>query len=182
MTGRRSHRPSPPERRAPRWQATDRHAPILFRPVCEHRGTNRSILVPLDGQPQADRAFQFALEHFADDRVYLIHVIDLSESSELAGATRGFRYSGPEVLDRVVEAGRSMLDPYVERADAAGVNVEELSETGRAGDAILESTDMHDLDHVVMGRTGRTSAKRVLLGSVVENVIRRSSVPVMVVR
>lgn len=58
---------------------------MLFRPACELRGVSRSILVPLDGSSPADRAFEFALEHFADDRLYLIHVINLAESSELAG-------------------------------------------------------------------------------------------------
>lgn len=37
-------------------------------------------------------------------------------------------------------------------------------------------------DHVVMGSHGRTGVSRILLGSVAEEVLRRSPVPVTIVR
>ena len=47
---------------------------------------------------------------------------------------------------------------------------------------IVEYVETHDVDHVVIGSHGRKGLSRVLLGSVAELVVRRSPVPVTVVR
>jgi nucleotide-binding universal stress UspA family protein len=47
---------------------------------------------------------------------------------------------------------------------------------------IVTYADENDVDHVVLGSHGRKGLTRVLLGSVAEAVVRRSPVPVTVVR
>ncbi len=49
-------------------------------------------------------------------------------------------------------------------------------------DAILEAVEKHGAELVVLGTHGRGGAKRLLLGSVTENVVRQITVPVFVVR
>ncbi|GBD31051.1 hypothetical protein HRbin32_02168 [bacterium HR32] len=47
--------------------------------------------------------------------------------------------------------------------------------------AILDAAERYRADLIVMGTHGRTGLPRVLLGSVAETVLRRASVPVLVV-
>jgi len=47
---------------------------------------------------------------------------------------------------------------------------------------IVDYAEDHEIDQIVMGSHGRTGATRLLLGSVAELVVRRSPVPVTVVR
>jgi len=49
-------------------------------------------------------------------------------------------------------------------------------------DAILEAAERHRAELIVLGTHGRGGAKRLLLGSVTENVVRQSPAPVFVVR
>lgn len=57
-----------------------------------------------------------------------------------------------------------------------------VTEFGRPARTIVEYVEDHDVDHVVVGSHGRSGLSRTLLGSVAERVVRRSSVPVTVVR
>jgi len=60
--------------------------------------------------------------------------------------------------------------------------VETATEVGQPSRTIVAYAQEHDLDHVVIGSYGRKGLSRVLLGSVAELVVRRSPVPVTVVR
>jgi nucleotide-binding universal stress UspA family protein len=57
-----------------------------------------------------------------------------------------------------------------------------VTEIGRPSRAIVEYAEEHDIDHIVMGSHGRSGVTRILLGSVAETVVRRSPVPVTIVR
>lgn len=64
----------------------------------------------------------------------------------------------------------------------AGVKVEPVVLKGSPAEEILEYAEKSDIDLIVMGTQGLTGIKRFLIGSVAENVLRHSKVPVMVVR
>lgn len=49
-------------------------------------------------------------------------------------------------------------------------------------DAVLDAAKRHRAELIIMGTHGRGGAKRIWLGSVVENVVRQAGVPVFIVR
>jgi len=53
---------------------------------------------------------------------------------------------------------------------------------GRPAEEIIDYAEKNDIDLIVMGTLGLTGVKRFLIGSVAENVVRHSKVPVLVVR
>ncbi len=53
---------------------------------------------------------------------------------------------------------------------------------GEPADAILAAAASEGADVIVIGSSGRSGVGRMLLGSVSDDVVRRSVVPVMVVR
>jgi len=138
------------------------------------------VLVAYDDSPEADRALAFALEEFEGARLTLLTVVDPVDASSST------RFSlpplGDEWLERAREDAEAGLADASERAAAADRDVDTVTEVGRPASTVVEYADANDVDHVVMGSHGRSGVTRILLGSVAETVVRRSPVPVTVVR
>lgn len=138
----------------------------------------RRLLVPLDGSPQSEEALRYAIETFPEGEIVAIHVLNPA-----AGDT-GFDEVMSETGD-VLDEQEGFADELFETArDIAGEEriVDTQLLAGRATTEIVDYASEHDIDEIVMGSHGRDGAARLLLGSVSETVVRRSPVPVTVVR
>lgn len=60
--------------------------------------------------------------------------------------------------------------------------VDHLVRFGAAADQIVRYAEGNEIDLIVLGTQGRTGLKRVLVGSVAEEVIRRAECPVLAVK
>jgi nucleotide-binding universal stress UspA family protein len=137
------------------------------------------VLVPMDGSEQSWAAFEYALEQFPDATLVCLRVVNPVQAGYGIGM-EGNAAAADEVMDARRETAEEMFDEVRERAAAAGADLETRIEVGRPARTIEEVAEA--VDHVVVGSHGREGIARVLLGSVAENVIRRSPVPVTVVR
>lgn len=137
------------------------------------------ILVPIDGSEQADQALGYAIEHYPDASFTLLHVLELGtgDLSAFAGITG--RVPDEEALG---ERADELLGEAKERVESVGATAETDRRQGRPDRAIVRELEEGDYDLVVLGSHGRDGVARVLLGSVAEKVVRRSPVPVLVVR
>jgi nucleotide-binding universal stress UspA family protein len=137
------------------------------------------ILLPVDGSEQAREACQFVAEQFPDDEVTLLHVINPIEAGYSVQASLP-TYS-EEWYERQQRRAEEILD---EMTDLFGDDraIERATEVGKPTNTIVRYAEDHDIDQIVMGSHGRSGVTRILLGSVAETVIRRSPVPVTVVR
>lgn len=141
----------------------------------------KHILIPLDGSEGSEDAFEFALEEFSDARITLVHVVD-PKSSEKIQVTEGSIPFDDETREEIVEESTSFLDEYAKGAEEQGVEATKEYKVGDPSEEIVEYAEENEVDHIVMGSHGRSGVSRVLLGSVAEDVTRRSPVPVTVVR
>ena len=135
------------------------------------------VLVPVDDSELADRALEFALETFRDASIDVLYVVPVSTSiaEELVGLTTEAE------LDRVVEERAApVLDRARQLATEHGREVNTAVAVGNPSRVIADRAG--DADLVVIGGHGRRIPSRILLGSVTEKVVRRSPVPVTVVR
>lgn len=140
----------------------------------------KTVLVAIDGSPQSNDALDHAIAEFPDADIVALTVIDPAEAGyAVEGAAPDFPTDWYETAEEDAEV---VLDDAVERADAAGVSIRTASEIGRPSNTIVRFAEEENVDHIVMGSHGRTGMSRILLGSVAETVMRRSSVPVTVVR
>ena len=73
------------------------------------------------------------------------------------------------------------LDAFVASVPGASASARLLERDGEPASEILATARAVASDLIVMGTHGRTGLQRLLLGSVAERVIRRSSVPVLIV-
>ncbi len=143
------------------------------------------VLVPIDGSESSWAALEYAFGHHGSDPIVVLYVADPSERAY----TDRSRGDGDEpdreensTGEYSVEYSKELFETARERADTAGVEVETETTIGSPADAILEYAENNGIDHIVMGSRGRSGLSRLLLGSVAETVVRRSSVPVTVAR
>ncbi|MFB6191916.1 MAG: universal stress protein [Haloarculaceae archaeon] len=139
----------------------------------------KHLLVPLDGGAGSDEALSYVLEEFPEARVTLFHVINPARASFTAQAA--LPSFSEEWYEEERESAERLFETARERVPE-GTTVETETEVGRPAQAIVRYADEHDVDGIVMGSHGREGVARVLLGSVAETVVRRSPVPVTVVR
>ncbi|WP_440765814.1 universal stress protein [Natronorubrum sp. DTA7] len=135
------------------------------------------ILVPYDGSPPAKKALEYAFEKFTDSDVTALYVVPIPD---------GYWEAFMETEDRVPvvdeESGQTVLEEAAEIAAESGHELQTELDTGKPDHVIVERAADEGYDTVVMGSHGRAGVSRLLLGSVAENVVRRATVPVVVVR
>ncbi|MCU4801509.1 universal stress protein [Halobacteria archaeon HArc-gm2] len=140
----------------------------------------KRILVPVDGSEQAHQASDFVVGEFPDATLVLLHVINPAEAGYSAQAS--IPSFSEEWYEREKEQAESLFDEIEAEAESAGLAVERVVEVGKPTRTIVEYAREHGIDQIVMGSHGRSGMSRILLGSVAENVVRRSPVPVTVTR
>ncbi|WP_415382806.1 universal stress protein [Halosimplex sp. TS25] len=140
----------------------------------------KRVLVPVDGSEQAHRAFEFVAEEFGDAEVVLLHVINPAEAGYSAQAS--LPSFSEEWYESEKAAAEELFDEIADLAADTDLTVDRAIEVGKPIRVIVEYAEDNDVDQIVMGSHGRSGVTRILLGSVAEAVVRRSPVPVTVVR
>lgn len=151
---------------------------VVRQPIKDPRP--ESILVPFDGSAPSRRALEHAVTTYPDATVTALYVLYPSEKAKPAGSG-----AGPDELETWVEQREEQAAGVLDTAEEVAADVDGSIETasidGKPASAIVEYIDDQDIGHVVMGSTGRDGLTRLLLGSVAETVVRRSTVSVTVV-
>jgi universal stress protein A len=138
----------------------------------------KKILIAVDESPFAKRATEVAIElaNSLKAEVAFVHVFQPS-------AAPGTMWGEP--ADRQMEmsehAAKQLLSRFRERATAP-LHVTEFLETGKPASKILEVAKKWSADLIVMGSHGRGKALSVFVGSVAQDVLHRTTCPVLVVR
>ena len=140
-----------------------------------------NVLVPVDDSEPASDALEFATDHHSDATITALHVVDPTDFP-VGGFESGVMTDIDQIRENQEGHAEALLEDVRERLTDRGIDVETAIEFGKPSNAIVEYADGHDVDLVTIGSHGRTGAARVLLGSVAETVVRRSPVPVTVVR
>lgn len=138
------------------------------------------ILVPTDFSDSAMLALEHGiyLANKFEGELHLLHVAELPTitlpdfPSDLFETARKM---GMDQLGELLEQQEVDLPP-VKRVVMAGTPSEP------AADVIIDYARANDVDFIVMGTHGRRGVRRMLLGSVTEEVIRRSPCPVLTMR
>jgi nucleotide-binding universal stress UspA family protein len=141
------------------------------------------ILVPIDGSETSKRglreACRLAMEQGA--KLRCLFVID---EHYLTANYMGFMYL-PDLIDKLRENGKEILDEASEQGRKSGVEVESImreSAERRVSFLILDEAKTWAADLIVMGTHGRRGLSHLALGSDAESVVRNSPVPVLLVR
>ncbi|NGM70590.1 universal stress protein [Natronolimnobius sp. AArcel1] len=144
----------------------------------------RSILVPHDGSANAQAAFQYALETFPNSRLILFHAIDPFEvtpaDEQLPPLTDEWLADQQSRADRLFEDAQATLED--EGDTTMTLEIETETGVGSPAQVILAAVDESGADQIVIGNRGQGGAAGARMGSTAELVVKRSDVPVTVVR
>jgi len=140
----------------------------------------KKILIATDGSENARNAVFYGLElaKMAGAEVYTLYVIS-DEHASTARKVMGWTESIEKYLADRGEIATASVEKI---GKEAGVKVESVFSKGSPAEEILDYAGKNGIDLVVMGTQGLTGIKKFLIGSVAENVLRHSNIPVMVVR
>ena len=142
------------------------------------------MLVAVDGSPLSFRALRYALREFPDAELVAYHVVDLFEPDVIDGA---FDASYEPMIgsdawyEHVSETTDVLFDEVSEIADEYDRSVVTDSDIGDPKRLVIEYAEEEDVDGIVVGAHGRYGVERPLFGSVADTVVRRATVPVIVV-
>src|SRR5579884_2780923 len=136
-------------------------------------GSFKKILCPIDLDAVSPAALELALSiaqlHHGSIRLLYASSLPMPRSAEAADIA-----APSEIAERLEQLGRERY------AGKVPYQVEVWS--GDAATAILRAIQESEVDLVVMATHGRSGMDRLVLGSVTEQVVRESPVPVLTIK
>ena len=133
------------------------------------------ILVAVDGSVFSDAAVDQAISlgGICNSQIFVIGVVDLyPEQLEVA----------PALVEKMSAEVRQNTEKAKQKIDEAHIPCETIIRMGgKPHEFIVREAKERGIDLIVMGTHGRTGIKRLLMGSVAQNVIGHAPCPVLVV-
>jgi nucleotide-binding universal stress UspA family protein len=133
------------------------------------------ILVAVDGSPYSDAAVDQAISlgSVCHSQIFVISVVDLYPE-QMAVA--------PALVEKMSEEVRQNLEKAKQKIDQSDFSSETIVRMGgKPHEFIVQEAKQRDIDLIIMGTHGKSGIKRVLMGSVAQNVIGNAPCPVLVV-
>ena len=148
----------------------------------------RNVVVGVDGSQQSARAVEFAarLQPSTGARLLLLTAVPLMTDPSnplLPSAIRKTAASGVASINRErIADARANLQRLAKGPRAAGWRVDVAVINGAPLRSLLAAVAEAGADLLIVGVTGASRLERVLVGSVAQGALDRSSVPVLIVR
>ncbi len=142
----------------------------------------KRILVPVDFSKEAENAARVAVSiaKKTNSEIFLVHMLELPvniiDPTEIASVN-----SGPQALFYMKQANEKFKN-FVKKPFFKGVKVVESVQFQLAFSGIIEESKKNNIDLIVMGSQGTSGLQEMFIGSNTEKVVRRSHVPVLVIK
>ncbi len=149
----------------------------------------KKILVPVDFTPVTEKVISTAVElgKCFSSEIHLLYVVEPYEYPFVATAD-GILVPPEdltvleEVNERLKKDASEQIKKYEEKVRSEGCYVSSHILEGEPFEEILDFADRNSVDLIIVGAHGKSGLRRLLIGSVSEKVVRKSKVPVLVVR
>lgn len=141
----------------------------------------KTIVVPTDFSPHAERALGYAKELARNTgaTLHLIHVIEpMVYPVDWGYAQVGFI----DVEKEFIKAAESDLAALKSSIEAGGITVVTAILNGKASDQIAVYSNENNADLICIATHGRGGFEHFLFGSTTERVLRKAQCPVFVVK
>lgn len=145
--------------------------------------TYKHLLVPVDESPMSYAAAEQALS-LAKDLNCLVTIMSVIAVDPFVGVD--FYKVAPAITDYFMQAEQNAQNRLAEIQQSfsrEGISVDTKIIRGvAASEGIVQIANEIGADLIIMGSHGRTGVKKMMLGSVAQNVLTQSPVPVLVVK
>ena len=142
----------------------------------------KTILVPLDGSPRAEKILAH-VEPLAAEfgaKVILMQVVE--PEATLVTPYDMVPYYDPAAVERQMVEARTYLASKEGELTAKGIAAKTVIETGATVASILAVADRENVDLVAMASHGCSGLGRVFYGSVAAGVLHATNRPLLLVR
>ncbi len=149
------------------------------------------ILVALDGSEAAEKVLPYVqvLAGRFGSTVILLRAVPPPDAALASTAAAPLvppipapAYDLTAVIEAEAEQAAQYLRAVAERLEAAGVRVQVEQPEGRPAEVIIERARALGVGLIAMTTHGRSGLARAVLGSVADEVVRRSTCPVLLMR
>lgn len=134
-----------------------------------------TVLIPTDGSDESQAAIDQGIA-LADQLGASVHGLSIVPKGPHSAMKRDELRAEPQ------EEARESIQLVETAAERASIDVTSDVREGVPQEAILEYAAEIGADMIVIGTVGRTGIDHVLLGSVAEEVVRNSPIPVVTVQ
>lgn len=139
----------------------------------------KKILAPTDFSELSKRGVRYALEMARDTgaEVIVYHVIDVGDEHPDVHVRFGPHHD-------MLQDHRQVMDKFLSESFADCIDlveVRQIVEFGRSFKNVVDLAEQENVDMIVMATHGRTGLDHIILGSVSEKVVARSTRPVLVI-
>lgn len=124
-----------------------------------------SMLIAYDGRENTEKALDYAIRNSVvyGERLIILSVV-------VKGA------------DADVQKVHGYAESALEKAKAQGADAQSIVESGQPDRVILETAARFDCGTIIVGRSGKTTLDRVIMGSVSNSIVANAKCTVIVVQ
>lgn len=142
----------------------------------------KHILVPVDFSAQALCAIKVAanIAKKTNADIFLLHMIEMPDGA--VDAINGGGESSTPASLLFMKKVHERFDELKNSVYLKGITVKESVHFHKTFDGVIEESKNQDIDLIVMGSSGATGLKEMMIGSNTEKVVRHSEIPVLVVK
>ncbi len=144
----------------------------------------KKILFPFDLSENASKILPYVLSisEAYNSTLHVLHVVPELQKWAKEYISHTSPYASLDMFKKeAVEGAEKAMDRVCEEQLQSCPNLQRRVVSGDPATEILKTIESEDIDLVIMGTHGRKGLEHVILGSVAENVVKKSSVPVMTV-
>ena len=142
----------------------------------------KRILVPIDFSKEAENAARVAA-HIArktGSEIYLVHMLELPVTT-VDPAEMNAISSEPQII-YFMKLAHEKFEKFINLPFFKGLKVVESVQFQHAFSGIIAESEKSNIDLIVMGSQGASGLQEMFIGSNTEKVVRRSKIPVLVIK
>ena len=144
----------------------------------------KHLLVTLDGSPRAECVIPHAIDiaKAMGAEITLLRVVDATNSDWSERGAIGRGQAATSIKSTYVDQATAYLNRVAEQVRGAGITAHVVLKQGQAGKQIVLTAKESDADAITMATHSRRGLNRIMFGSVAEEVLHDSQLPILLVR
>jgi len=142
----------------------------------------KRILVPIDFSQEAECAAKVAanIANKTKSEIYLLHMLELPVNTIDPADMSSIR-SEPQII-YFMKLAHQKFDKFKQLPFFKGIKIIESVQFHHAFAGIISESEKNNIDLIVMGSQGASGLQEMFIGSNTEKVVRRSKIPVLVIK
>jgi len=139
------------------------------------------ILFPIDFTQNSSKLLPYVLSMSEkyDSMIYLLHVVE--DLSRWGSGLHIPQINVKEYMKDAMDGAEKSMNKVCDEQLKSCPNFQRMVISGDPAQELLKSIDKEGIDLVIMGTHGRKGLDHTIFGSVAENVVKKSPVPVLVI-